>query len=470
MKIQLLTLLLLLLLFPFFLHAQKVQPQLPEMPATWETSDVASTTDVEALKTWWTLFNDPVLNNLIERATVSNLNAQMALQRIDEAKASLRMVQSNYYPQLNATFSYSPGKTSFAQSGADTRYNFSGLEAGMSWEIDVFGRIRNTAKSQKESFYAAQEDYNAVMTSLIAGIASVYFDIRMEQMRLQVTQSNVLSQTEVLNMSEARFRAGLVSDLDVQQAKSLLANTEGMIPYHEANILVRINVLGALLGEYPWKLRSEIGMIGVLPDEPVGMAYGIPMDVVRRRPDIRKAERMLMAQAAMSGVATSQMLPKLYINGNFGFISEKFEDFFGQSNMLWSITPALRWDFFNGMYYNQNKKMQKILVQEMQYNYQNVVLDAMKEVDNALVCYDKSVVGRNASLKTVEAATKTLSLAMDLYKNGLTNFQNVLDAQRDMLNYADQHVQNQGLVFGYLTDLYKALGGGWDFDADQNKK
>lgn len=462
MKIHFFTILLMLL--PLAISAQKVQPQLPEMPDSWGASTVAQTANVESLKTWWKLFNDPELNSLIERATAANLDAKMALQRIDEAKASLRMAQSNYYPQLNATFSYSPGKTSLAQSGADYRYNLSGLEAGLSWEVDVFGRIRNTAKSQKETFYAAQEDYNAVMTSLIAGIATVYFDIRMEQTRLQVTNTNVQSQREVLEMTEARFRAGLVSALDVEQAKSLLANTEAMIPYHEANILARVNVLGTLLGEYPWKLRDEIGMEGILPNNPTDIAYGIPMDIVRRRPDIRKAERMLLAQSAMSGVATSQMLPKLFINGNFGFVSENFENFFGESNMLWNITPTLRWDFFNGMYYNQNKKMQKILVQEMQYHYTNTVLNAMQEVDNALVCYEKSLVGRDASHKTVEAGTKTLSLAMDLYKNGLTDFQNVMDAQRDMLNYADKHVQNQGLVFNYLIQLYKALGGGWEYE------
>lgn len=465
MKIRLLTL---LLLFPFLLYSQKVQSQLPEMPDSWGVSNIIQSTDVENLKTWWKLFNDPELNSLIERAMSSNLDAKMALQRIDRAKASLRMAQSNYYPQLDATFYFSSGKTSLAQSKADYRYNLSGLEADLSWEIDVFGRVRNTAKAEKENYYALQEDYNSVITSLIAGIANVYFDIRVEQMRLQVTQTNVQSQTEVLNMSEARFRAGLVSDLDVQQAKSLLANTEALIPYHEANILTKINVLGTLLGEYPWKLRDEIGIIGTLPQAPSDVAYGIPMDIVRRRPDIRKAERMLMAQAAMLGVATSQMLPKLYINGKFGYVSENFENFFGTPNMQWNIIPALRWDIFQGMYYNQNKKMQKILVQEMQYNYKNVVLNAMQEVNNALVCYEKSMLGRAASYKTVEATTKTLSLAMELYKNGLTDFQNVLYAQRDMLNAADTYVQNQGLVFNYLIHLYKALGGGWNYEPTQN--
>lgn len=449
---------------PFFMQAQEeIQVVIPDNWSSSLGSGVLG--DTVSAFTWWEILQDDQLNQLIDVARSSNYNVMIALSRIDQQRLAYQIQQSQYYPSMSLESGYNMQQLS--QSNKTVNRPGSAF-LNMSWEVDVFGRIRKSVKSAKADYLASIDDYNSVMVSLFSDVAQAYVDLRTYQKRLEVAKSNVESQRETLEITKARYTSGLASDLDVAQAMTIVASTDALIPFYESMVDVQINSLGVLLGKYPWELRQQLTAGGEIPDPPEAIAVGVPRDLVRNRPDIQSLENQILAQAESLGATRSQILPQFYINGSFGYQSEQFQNFVEDESMTWSLGASAVWTFFDGFNIQRNVKYDQVLLESLEYDYNQSILQAMQEADNAMTKYLNSQKQVAAQELAVEAASKTFRLSLDLYKSGLADFQTVLDSQRSLLSYADQLAVDEGEVIQNLIQLYAALGGGWDPDVINN--
>ncbi len=412
---------------------------------------------------WWKSFGDSTLDSLIAFGVDQNFNVLTALNRMDMAKYGMRMARSAFFPTIGIGAGWnkeqSSGKINEQPQGRESYYNV-GLNA--SWEIDVFGSIRNQYRAEKESFIASKEDYTAVMVSFSAQLATAYIGLRTSQQELVVIKKNLESQATVVKITEARYNAGLSSKLDVAQAKSVYYSTKASVPPIESNIAEYINTIAVLMGTYPQDMRDILEPIKAIPDymEPVGV--GIPADLIRRRPDIRSAERQVMAQAALYGASKSDLLPQFFIKGSAGFEAKNLKHFFNHKGFTYQIAPSINWTIFSGGKFYNATKQAKAQLEETINSYNQSVLTAIQETDNAMSGY-KNYIKEIVALREVCLQGKeALELSIDLYKQGLSSFTNVVDAQRSLLTYQSQLVQAQGGSLLQLISLYQALGGGWD--------
>lgn len=372
------------------------------------------------------------------------------------------MERGNFFPTigLNAgwTRQQSSGNTSDLPQSTQHYYDAS---LNMSWELDLFGSIRNRVKAQKENFAASKEEYTGTMISLCAQVASAYINLRELQQELDVVQKNCASQEAVLKITEVRYNTGLVSKLDVAQAKSVFFSTKASIPQIESGINQYITTLAILLGTYPQEVRPALTAPGTLPDymEPIGV--GLPADLLLRRPDIRSAERSVNAQAALVGASKSDWLPQVFLKGSVGYAAKDLKDLTHHKSMTYEIAPALSWTLFKGTQLVNATKLAKAQLDEAINQFNQTVLTAVQETDNAMNAYRNSIKQIVALREVRNQGQETLTLSLELYKQGLTPFQNVLDAQRSLLSYENQLVQARGYSLLQLIAMYQALGGGW---------
>ena len=429
------------------------------LPKEWEESGEVFQQTLPVDDHWWKSFQDTRLDSLIALAVDRNYSVAMAINRIAAARANLWTERGNFFPSigLNAgwTRQETSGNTSTLPQSTDHYYD---AALSMSWEIDVFGSIRKRVKAQKENFAASKEEYAAVMVSLASEVASAYINLRE---LLEVVNKNVASQEEVLKITEVRYNTGLVAKLDVAQAKSVLYSTKASIPQLEAGINQYITTLAVLLGMYPQEIRPVLETTGTLPDymEPIGV--GMPVDLLLRRPDVRSAERSVNAQAALLGASKSDWLPKIFLKGSFGYAARDLNDLVKSKSMTYEIAPSLSWTIFSGGQLVNATRLAKAQLDESINQFNQTVLTAVQETDNAMNSYRNSIKQIVALREVRNQGVETLKLSLELYKQGLSPFQNVLDAQRSLLSYENQLVQAQGSSLLQLISLYKALGGGW---------
>ena len=432
------------------------------LPKEWEESGEVFQQTLPVDDHWWKSFQDTRLDSLIALAVDRNYSVAMAINRIAAARANLWAERGNFFPSigLNAgwTRQETSGNTSTLPQSTDHYYD---AALSMSWEIDVFGSIRKRVKAQKENFAASKEEYAAVMVSLASEVASAYINLRELQQELEVVNKNVASQEEVLKITEVRYNTGLVAKLDVAQAKSVLYSTKASIPQLEAGINQYITTLAVLLGMYPQEIRPVLETTGTLPDymEPIGV--GMPVDLLLRRPDVRSAERSVNAQAALLGASKSDWLPKIFLKGSFGYAARDLNDLVKSKSMTYEIAPSLSWTIFSGGQLVNATRLAKAQLDESINQLNQTVLTAVQETDNAMNSYRNTIKQIVALWEVRKQGVETLKLSLALYKQGLSPFQNVLDAQRSLLSYENQLVQAQGSSLLQLISLYKALGGGW---------
>jgi len=432
------------------------------LPQGWEEDTQIFQQVLPVDDQWWKAFQDPVLDSLISVAVKQNYSVLTAIDRINMAKANLRMERGNFFPTigLNAgwTRQQSSGNTNDLPQSTQHYYDAS---LNMSWELDLFGSIRNRVKAQKESFAASKEEYTGTMISLCAQVASAYINLRELQQELAVVQKNCASQEAVLKITEVRYNTGLVSKLDVAQAKSVFFSTKASIPQIESGINQYITTLAILLGTYPQEVRPALTAPGTLPDymEPIGV--GLPADLLLRRPDIRSAERSVNAQAALVGASKSDWLPQVFLKGSVGYAAKDLKDLTHHKSMTYEIAPALSWTLFKGTQLVNATKLAKAQLDEAINQFNQTVLTAVQETDNAMNAYRNSIKQIVALREVRNQGQETLTLSLELYKQGLTPFQNVLDAQRSLLSYENQLVQARGYSLLQLIAMYQALGGGW---------
>ena len=412
---------------------------------------------------WWKSFGDTTLDSLISIAVDRNYSVLTAIDRMNMAKAGLRMERSGFFPTVGINAGWTRQQTSGNTSELpQSTQHYYDVSANMSWELDIFGSIRQRVKAQKETFAASKEEYTAVMVSLSAQVASSYIQLRELQQELKVVERNCASQAAVLKITEVRYNTGLVSKLDVAQAKSVYFNTKASIPQLESGINQYITSLAVLLGTYPQEIRPVLERVGELPDYMEPISIGIPADLLMRRPDIRSAEHQINAQAASLGASKSDWLPQVFIKGSVGYASKDFKDLTKHKSFTYEIAPALSWTIFSGGKLVNATKSARAQLDEAIDQFNQTVLTAVQETDNAMTAYRSSIKQIVALREVRNQGQETLTLSLDLYKQGLTPFQNVLDAQRSLLSYENQLVQARGNSLLQLIALYQALGGGWN--------
>ena len=444
----------------------------PELPDAWHLELTRGLEEGDAdLRTWWTALEDSILSGLIERAGRGNLDLRVSLARVMEARAQRGVARGEWFPSADASGEYLERQTTenlaaFVNPTSGSRsfetYNL-GIDA--SWEIDVFGRIRRSTESADASLMASVEDYRDVLVVLYADVASNYVELRALQERLRYAVSNADTQRETLQLTMDRNRAGLAADLDVRQAELNLATTESFIPSLDRAIGQTIHLLGVLLGEAPAALYAELQEPMPIPDPPERIAVGLPANLLRQRPDVRSAERQLAAQTARIGVATADLYPRFSLVGTFALSALDAAEFFTKGSTTYGVGPTMRWNLFNGGRIRNLVRVEDARTEQALARYERTVLVALRDVEDAILAYEREEERRNALARSVVAAQESVELVKTLYRTGLTNFQNVLDMERSLTQQQDQLAESEGKVVRNLIRLYRALGGGWDATA-----
>lgn len=433
------------------------------LPTEWEEDSKVFQQVLPVDDQWWKSFQDSMLDSLIAVAIQRNYSVMTAIDRINMAQANLRIARSNFFPTigLNAgwTRDQTSGNISDLPRSTEHYYNAS---LNMSWELDLFGSIRNRVKAQRENFAASKEEYVGTMISLCAQVASAYVNLREFQQEMEVVKRNCASQAAVLKITEVRYNTGLASKLDVSQAKSVYFSTKASIPQIESSINQYITTLAILLGTYPQEVRPALERIGMLPDYMEPIAVGLPADLLLRRPDIRSAERQVNAQAALLGASKSDWLPQVFLKGSVGYAAKKMKDLIKHNSLTYEIAPAVTWTLFKGTQLVNATRLARAQLDQAINEFNQTVLTAVQETDNAMNAYRNSIKQIVALREVRNQGEETLRLSLELYKQGLTPFQNVLNAQRSLLSYENQLVQAQGYSLLQLIAMYQALGGGWE--------
>ena len=436
----------------------------PDAPQEWHTQLrgglTADLPKPETLAQWWRALNDAELSNLEERAVKGNLDLKKALSRIREARALRGISKADFFPTLDASASATNFHSSKSSSSFEENKLYSaGFDAG--WELDVFGGVRRSVEAAQADLEATQEDLYDVLVSLLAEVALNYVEVRTFQTALTVTESNIKSQEETYELNRSRYQAGIINELAVQQSLYNLERTRSLIPALETGLEAAKNRLAVLLGEKPGAVHGELAKRKPIPIPPVTVAVGVPAEAMRRRPDIRRAERNLAAQTARIGVATADLYPKFRLLGTLGLESVSTGNLFTAHSRTWSINSGVSWNIFQGGAIRQNIKVQSARQEQALIQYEYSILKAQEEIENVLVAYAKQQRRRKSLAAATSAAQRAVQLAQDQYKVGLVDFSNVLDAQRSLLSFQDQLAQSDGAVTSNLIRLYKALGGGW---------
>ena len=404
---------------------------------------------------WWNTFNDPVLTELIGKAVENNYNVASALKRIEMATKEIGMAKANYYPSIDVA----GGWTKERQLGVKSSY-FS-LGASMSWEIDVFGRVYSNVKEKKAAYNVARADYDAVMVSLCANVATAYMQLRTYQEELRVALQHIESQKYVCKITEARFKADLGDMLDVTQANVVLYETESTLPTLEGNIRTMKNSIALLVGEYPGAIDALLEKDESFPSYEQTVSLGMPAELLRRRPDIVEAEMELAEYAAAVGVAKKDFLPTLSITGDIGTSARDGKNLFGKKSLEYSIAPQLSWTLFEGLSRNYALSESKLQLESAIDQYNLTVMTAVEEVDNALASYAGLLNAIQLQTRVVAESKKSMELSFELYRSGLTMFTNVVDGQISWLTNQNTLVEMQGEALAALVTIYKSLGGGW---------
>jgi NodT family efflux transporter outer membrane factor (OMF) lipoprotein len=462
------------------------RPEAQEAKEWIEKDDPRIKSEAADFTTWWNVFDDPILDTLVERAYQQNLDLRIAGIRILEARAQLGIAIGNIYPQLQqGAGEYT--RVGISEHAANTTdlldltyddYRF-GFDAA--WELDIWGKFRRSVESSVGSLEASVANYDDILVSLTAEVARTYVQIRTFEERLAIARENVKIQERSLQIAEARFRGGAVTELDVTQARSLLRDTQALIPRLETSLRQGKNALSILLGGLPGEIDDIVSEPKSIPAVPAEVAVGIPAELLRRRPDIRLAERQLASQSARIGVAKADLYPHFTLFGSIGLrgsdaaitaaggsSGSSFSDLWDSESIEWFAGPAFRWDLFNYGRIRNRVRVQDARFQQLAVNYQNTVLRAAQEMEDAMVGFLRSQEETGFLSDSVAASKRSVDLSLIQYREGLVDYQRVLDTQRFLTEQQDKFTERRGSVNLNLIAMYKALGGGWEIRAGKD--
>jgi NodT family efflux transporter outer membrane factor (OMF) lipoprotein len=431
----------------------------------------AKETGAENLANWWSALGDPMLSSLIDRAQKGNLDLKKAQASIREARARRGLAKASFFPTLEASGSDTRSRSSENTGGTTgtTIVNSNGMTSDLyslgfdaSWELDIFGGVRRSVEASQATLEASQENMRDVLVSLVAEVAKDYVDVRTYQARITIAEDNLKTQEETYQLTVWRNQAGLSDELAVQQARYNLENTRSNIPALHTGLDAAMNSIAVLLGEQPGWVHEELSKQKPIPAATMNIAAGVPADMIRRRPDIRKAERELASQTAQIGVATADLYPKFTLSGSIGLESISTGNLLSSGSRNYSFGPSITIPIFSGGYTFQNIEIQSALQEQYLIAYKTAILGALKDVENALIAYVQEQYRRQALIDAAAAAKQAAQLSKTKYQAGLSAFSDVLDAERSLLSYEDSLASSEGTVTTNLISLYKALGGGWE--------
>ena len=457
----------------------------PAAPVSYEASlPVAQPID----PAWWKLLGDDRLTALEERVAAQNLDVRIATVRLAESRAQLRINSSQRFPQLNGTASYTRDQLSEKlvqralnagtkplppnATGSEIRDTLSavpvppidlwrdGIDAN--YEVDLWGRVRRTVESAKASLDASADMRRNTLLSALAEVARDYVQLRGDQELLRIQRANLLTAEQSLTLTRQRYAGGLGTDLDVSQAAAQVETTRSDLPQLEQRVQQTINALSLLLGEGPGALRAELEAPGAVPPVPPRVPIGVPSELARRRPDVRMAEAQLHAATAQVGVAVASFYPTVTLSANVTFTALQFRDLGFWNDHGYTFGPNITLPIFQGGRLRGQLELNTAQQREAALTYQQTVLGAWHDVDNALIAYGAEQSRRDSLARSVQQSERALALARDRYRQGLSDFLNVLTQERSVLAAQQQLADSTVSVTQNLVQLYKALGGGWE--------
>jgi NodT family efflux transporter outer membrane factor (OMF) lipoprotein len=457
-----------------------VRPQAPEMKEWIEKENPKVKSEPADFADWWKRFNDPVLDTLIETAYRQNLSLRIAGIRILEARAQLGVAVGNQYPQLQQLRGDYTGyriseNTPNTTPAVDTRYTADNVGFDAAWELDFWGKFRRAVESGVWNLDASIAGYDDILVTLTAEVARTYVLIRTLETRLAIARENVKLQERSLQIARVRFQGGDVTELDVAQARALLADTQASVPRLEAQLRQAKNGLAVLLGVLPGELGPMLGGLGPIPAAPPDVAVGVPAELLRRRPDVRLAESQMAAQCSLIGVAKADLYPRFSLFGSIGLSTSNaavtvagfpggsaLSDIWDSDSIQYYGGFGFAWDIFNYGRIKNSVRVQDARFQELVVNYKNTVLKAAQETEDGLSAFLRSQEEVAYLEESVAAATRSVDLSMIQYREGLADYQRVIDTQRFQTQAQDLLTSTQGSVVLNLIATYKALGGGWE--------
>ena len=421
---------------------------------------------------WWRVFEDPVLNQLVEISWQQNNNLEIAGLRVLEARAQLGIAQGAQYPQSqlaagNAT--YTSPATNFGGGSNFWQY---GIGASASWEIDFWGRFRRGIESADAAYMASVAARDQVLVLLTAQVVNTYTIARINQEQLRIAHDNVDIQQRSYDITSVLYRNGADSELDMQQARTLLLSTQATIPGFETALKQALNALNTLLGKPPGTIDADMSDQQGIPKLPDAIEVGIPADLLRRRPDVRQAELNALAQNARVGMAEADLYPSFSLTGSLGLVSggsggSDFGDLFSSDALIFSIGPSFVWPFLNYGRIRNNIRVQDARLQQALVNYREVVIQSAREAEDAMVSLNGSQDQTEILVQTVESAKRSNELSVLRYREGFSDYQRVLDSQQSLFSQQQRLVIQRGTSVQSLVSLYKSLGGGWENQGDQ---
>jgi NodT family efflux transporter outer membrane factor (OMF) lipoprotein len=420
---------------------------------------------------WWTTLSDTTLNGLVDRAVRSNLDLRSAAARVRQARAQSAGAKAGLFPTANVGAAYDFEHNNGPLFPVDTHdYNFYAAGFDAAWELDVFGGTRRAIEEAGDSLQAQADSRRAVLVSLLAEVCRDYVELRTAQQRAVIAADNLRIARDTLALAQRLRAAGVVGDLDVTRAQALVTLTAANVPAFDIEAKRSIHALGVLLGESPDSLLADLSQAGPIPRPPEKVPVGFPSDLLRRRPDVRRAERELAAATAAIGVAESDLYPKFTLTGDFGVGATDTSNLFNWSSRFVGIGPSARWLLFDAGRVLANVDARKAVRAELLADYQQAILVAVRDVEDAVVAFQREQDRRDLYSQTVNANAESVRIANDQYATGVTGFLTVLDAERSLFASQDAMAVSDGAISLDLVALYKGLGGGWENSQPQSPR
>ena len=431
---------------------------------------------------WWGILNDPVLDQLVVAARQNNNNIRIAGLRVLESRAALGIALGNRYPQAQVlvgdatALGLSESNANFSPA-ADLNYTQYNLGVSASWELDFWGRFRRGIESADANLLASIASYDDALVLLTAQIADIYVVIRTTEEQLRIARENLVLQERSYDIVEVLYRYGASNELDVQQAQTLLLSTRATIPSLKITLRQSHHALATLLGLPPADLTQALGGEGLIPEVPEQIMVGVPADMLRQRPDVRRAELQAMSQNAQVGVAKAGLYPSFSISGSLGLAAagdtnttstgdSGIGELFSSDSVTYAVGPSFVWPFLNYGRIKNNVRVQDARLQQALVQYRESVIQAAREVEDAMAGYVGSQEQDAILADTVKSARRSTELSMIRYQEGFADYQRVLDAQQALFGQQRRYVDNKGFAIRSLISVYKALGGGWQGGTD----
>jgi NodT family efflux transporter outer membrane factor (OMF) lipoprotein len=449
-----------------------VAPEVSVDESWSEANDDRLEPDAPADSLWWQVFNDPTLDELIDLAHQQNLPLQIAALRIMESRAQLGIAVGRQYPQVQLAFGSATAVRVSEDApnsfGLDREYWDFQLGFDAAWEADVWGKYRSDVEAEEATYFSSVADYEDALVSITAEVARTYAVVRTFEVLIQLAEDNVEIQEEGLRIADARFRNGATSELDVSQSQTLLESTRASIPRLQSGLQQSQNALATLLGQTRDDIEAMLAGSEGIPVAPAEVAVGVPAEMLRRRPDVRSAEWSAIAQCSRIGVAKADLYPSFSLLGTIGAqTTDGGGSLFESGNLFYAIGPRFLWPLFNWGRIKNNVRVQDARFQQLLVAYQDTVLRAAQEAEDAMAGYLRSQESLVFAQNAADAAQRSVDLAFLQYREGAVDYQRVLDAQRSLLEEQNSLAETRSSIATNLIALYKALGGGWEFQIGQ---